>query len=96
MSPRESRLARNEELFRAVNDRIAELSGDYEDRLALVCECATLGCTTLLSISVTEYERVHGREGWFVVVPGHVDPKEKVVERRDGYDIVEKHFDQDP
>jgi len=92
VSPREKRLARNEVLFREVNDRIAELGpGRHADGFHIVCECAKTGCEERLLVTVPEYRRTREHPRRFLVVPGHtVAEVEDVVERHGSYDVVEK------
>jgi hypothetical protein len=93
--PREKRQARNELLFREVNQRIAELSenwagGDFH----IVCECATVGCQAMLPITLEDFQRVREHPRRFVISPGHDAPDiEDVVERHGSYNVVEKHTD---
>jgi hypothetical protein len=96
MSPREQRAMRNEELFREVNLRIAELQEGahnltVDGLLPLVCECVHTGCTTALEVDPATFAQVHENPGRFIVAPGHEDlDVESIVERREGYLIVEK------
>ena len=90
----EQRVGLNEATFRAVNEGIARAEGEPGDpeRVGFRCECARLGCTTILEIPPSEYEavRAHGRR--FIVAPGHVVPEtESVVDRHESYEVVEKH-----
>jgi len=69
-----------------VNDRILELEDGFGPRepatmlAAFVCECATVGCTTRVQMSVEEYRFARVRPERFLVAPGHVDPDhERVV-----------------
>jgi hypothetical protein len=98
MSPREERLARNEVLFREVNDRIAELGpGNPDGDFHIVCECATTGCQERLLVPITGYERIREHPRRFFVVPGHtIEDVEDVVERHGSFDVVEKHADVMP
>jgi hypothetical protein len=97
MSPREQRVTRNEELLRQVNLRIAELQDGSPDLtmeglMPLVCECAHTGCTISIEVDPATFEQVRERPLRFLVTPGHEDlDSESVVERREGYLIVEKH-----
>jgi hypothetical protein len=97
MSPREQRVIRNEELFRQVNLRIAELQEGSNDLtvdglMPLVCECAHTGCTIPIEVDLAAFEQVRDHSLWFLVAPGHEElDGESVVERREGYLIVEKH-----
>ena len=95
--PREARLARNEALFREVNERIAELAENFADDFHVVCECAATGCQTMLAIPLDDYRRVREHPLRFIVATGHIDPDiENLVERHDTYDVVEKHPDVIP
>ncbi|HEU5477177.1 MAG TPA: hypothetical protein VFU64_05015 [Gaiellaceae bacterium] len=90
----EQRAARNEALFREVNENIARLEerhGTTESEPVYVCECTNAGCTEQLAIDLETYRRVREEPRLFFVRPGHEDPRlEHVVERRRNYLIVEK------
>jgi hypothetical protein len=90
---REARLARNEAIFREVNERIAELSENWVgDEFHIVCECATVGCQSMLGISLEDYRAVREHPLRFIVAPGHtVSDIEDLVERRGDFEVVEKH-----
>jgi hypothetical protein len=98
MSPREERAIRNEELFREVNVNIADLeerSGDRDmgEPLPLVCECSRTGCAVPIEVDPVTFQRVREEPLQFLVAPGHDElDLELVVERREGYLIVEKHI----
>jgi hypothetical protein len=89
---REERLAANEALFREVNERISEISGDRKlDELEVLCECIDEGCNQRMSMSRGEYERLRQSPTQFAVVLGHEQPDvETVVAARSGYAIVNK------
>jgi hypothetical protein len=97
MSPREERAIRNEALLREVNSHIAEMEEqahrtDWDEPLPLVCECAQTGCRAPIEVAPATFERVRAEPLCFLVAPGHEQPEtETVVERREGYFIVEKH-----
>lgn len=87
------RLARNEALFREVNEGIqrGHWPGDEEAPAGFRCECAQIGCNAIVSLSADEYERIRRHPRWFVVLPGHeLDELETVIERKAGYSVVEK------
>ena len=67
---RRERAAKNEILFREVNERIEDLSAASAFD-GFVCECADKSCDQRVSLTVEEYEHVRSRPEWFVVVPGH-------------------------
>jgi hypothetical protein len=95
MSPREERAIRNESLFREVNSHIAEMEAQARRAdwgpLPLVCECARTGCTAPIEVDPATFERVRAEPLWFLIAPGHEQPEiETVLERREGYFIVEK------
>ena len=91
MDLRARRAADNEDLFRRVNERVAELS-EALDALTLVCECADAGCAERLpGIDVAEYERVREHGDLFFVVRGHERPDvETVVEEGERHFVVQK------
>ena len=90
---RRERAARNQSLFREVNERIASLSRRFEAELmptSYICECLDTACTALLELPFGEYERLRA-QGRFFVLPGHEDPAvEVVVQATDRYLVVEK------
>ncbi len=94
---RDAARGENEALFREVNERVesaAQRLPDADERFAFVCECSDETCAEEIELRVEEYERVRSVPTWFSVHPGHVEPEiEVVVERRDGYWIVEKTDD---
>jgi hypothetical protein len=89
---RHARLARNETIFREVNERIEELAQRGElDPLQILCECGNPDCKEPLRVSVAEYERVRQEPTDFFVAPGHVIPAvERVVDREQSFDVVRK------
>jgi hypothetical protein len=87
------RIARNEDVFRDVNEGIARGLWPGEDQTAISfrCECARLGCNQLIELRRGEYEGVRAHPRRFVVAVGHqVLAAETVVQRRPGYLVVEK------
>src|SRR5579885_491962 len=92
----EARLARNEVMFRAINERIRELAGRFEqaatESIAFVCECADETCVERIHLTTQQYDDVRAIPARFVVVPGHeVTPLvERVVYRSDEFVIVRK------
>lgn len=90
-----SRLARNEDLFRQVNDRIDDLAETHGDDLhtyEFFCECSDLGCTERVQLTLPEYAHVRDEPSRFVVVKDHVlEEIEHVIERADDHVLIEKH-----
>ena len=87
------RCERRERIFRHVNERIRELAGtfDFGEPLQMFCECARPTCDARLTIDHGHYEEVRALGTRFFVAPGHERPDvETVVERREGYTVVEE------
>jgi hypothetical protein len=82
--------AKNELMFREVNERIQELHLD-DTSLEILCECGSAACTAALELDIATYEQVRGHARRFVVLPGHeMSERERVVGQADGYLVVEK------
>ena len=93
---RAERVAKNEILFRQVNERILAIENDRwrVDPVDFMCECGNMGCTRVVQISVDDYERLRSDASHFGVIPGHELPEvEHVVERHETYLVVEKDGD---
>lgn len=96
MTDREARLARNEALFRGVNEKVKEVrqgvGGDADDAIDFICECGSGDCIEEVPLRPSEYEEVRSVGTRFFVVPGHETlDVERVVESADRYLVVEKH-----
>ena len=89
------RLAKNEALFRDVNERVKRIDAEHgvpEDELwDFLCECGDGECLARVSLTIREYEAVRANSVQFLVVPGHEEPEvERVLEQTRRYAIVEK------
>ena len=93
MTAREERILANEILFREVNERIDDIT-ERTATLALldyVCECGQPTCTGKINLTREQYEAVRADGQRFVTLPGHETTSlERVVERHDDYQVVEK------
>ena len=91
---REESLAKNEELFRKVNERIETVSHTVAQNDALMeylCECDRPDCYDRVSATRREYEAVRAESTHFIVLPGHEDPRvERVALSNERFMIVEK------
>jgi hypothetical protein len=91
---RGDRAARNEALFRRVNERLEDVDEAFQvvrDDAEFVCECASLDCAELIPLTLPDYEAVRRVPTQFVIKPGHLLPDdERIVERHGQYLIVEK------
>jgi hypothetical protein len=91
-----ARQARNESLFREVNERIADLGKSAQawssEATEFLCECGEEGgCGQRVRVPLEVYERVRSQDDRFVVRPGHETPEiEQAVEWTDDYVVVDK------
>jgi hypothetical protein len=93
MDEREKRLAKNETLFRSVNERIEEVAASAagDDEFEFFCECSNAGCNLLLPLTVAQYESVRRNPTHFIVALGHELPEiETVLTRERTYQVVAK------
>ena len=95
-----TRLAKNEALFRQVNERISEISQELAPGAAnpelidgLICECSDPECLERVGpLKIAEYERVREDARRFFIAAGHqAADVERVVDRQPSYWVVEKH-----
>lgn len=94
---REVRAARNQALFRAVNEKLRELNqalSTVTETYAIACECADPTCVETLHIAMDDYLKVREHPSRFVVITAHVIPDvERIVAQHDAYTVVEKNAD---
>jgi hypothetical protein len=94
MDAREERLARNEVLFRELNETIqaiAHTQGSDAHVFEFVCECSNIDCTLMLPLTLEVYEDTRGAPDLFLVAPGHDLPEiEDIVRDGDGFQVVRK------
>ena len=89
------RLARNEDLFRQINDNIEDLAGGHGPDAHVYeffCECSDVACAERVHLTLPEYKHVRDDPSRFVVIKGHVLPEiEHVIERAEDHVLIEKH-----
>ena len=97
LDDRLARQARNEALFREVNERIEHLgegaqAWSPDGTVEFLCECGEEGgCGERVRMPLAVYERVRAQDDRFVVMPGHEEPAlEHAVVSTDDYLIVDK------
>jgi hypothetical protein len=90
---RRDRLARNEVLFREVNERVKQVAPDGPgEPIDFLCECGDAGCTRTISLRRPEYEHARSEPTFFAITPGHeILEIERVIERHERFYIVRKH-----
>jgi hypothetical protein len=87
---RRVRAAKNQSLFREVNERIDALSG-AAPLASFICECMNESCDEMVALTREEYEQVRARSNSFLVIEGHDVPEvEKTIGSGDGYVVVAK------
>jgi hypothetical protein len=95
MSERERRIAKNEVIFRRVNEQIEQVNqafGEVAGSMTLVCECGDAGCIEQIELTPEEYRRLRADPTMFAIRPDHeIHDVEDVVEKLDRYWIVKKH-----
>lgn len=100
MTSREERIARNEALFREVNERIEQVHADAGelgsgDTFAVLCECGDQNCVEEVQLTALEYEQTRADPRQFVIVPGHSVPDvEEIVGGGEGFEVVRKHVEE--
>lgn len=94
MDERAERLARNEVLYRDVNERLKELDEGFSGvaRTAVfVCECGLIECTERVSLTLAEYEQVRSEPTHFAVKLGHELPEmHDVIAEGDRFAVIGK------
>ena len=86
-------LARNEALFRAVNERIEAVSQTIPayEAMEFLCECDRADCRGNVNVTRTEYEAVRAVPTHFIVLPNHQDARiEHIAFANERFLVVEK------
>jgi hypothetical protein len=95
MDERSARLAKNEAIFRAGNERLDAIAVDRAE-MSYLCECGNDECFQHLTLTHDDYEAVRAHPARFFVVPRHEDltAGEVVIEECGRYTVVEKLGDE--
>ena len=86
-------MAKNESVFREVNERIAEAA---KRTLVLpdaefLCECGRPDCLERVIVPLDDYEAIRAHSDRFILVLGHDQPEvDRVIGGGDDYVVVEK------
>ena len=90
-------MAKNEALFRQVNERIEDVNSklDAGGLSDFLCECGDDDCTQPISLTLAEYEEVRSVPTHFAVAHGHefIDV-ERIVRTTDRFEVVQKFSGQ--
>ena len=90
------RRARNEIVFREVNERVEEINDRLdgtsdETPMIFVCECGNTDCHEQITMARAQYEALRANPLHFAVLPGHEDMRiARVVEQHQGFLVAEK------
>ena len=91
---REIRAARNQVMFRAVNEKIRELNETFAvvtDTFTIACECSDPYCVATVEVEPDDYKAIRANPRQFAVLPGHADTAiEHVVTETERYHVAEK------
>ena len=96
MSLWDERAARNEALFRSVNEQVRQLAGRNFGQIeptGFVCECSDDACVERIHVPLEIYEAVRANPRHFLVAKGHENgevEKVKIVDGGSGFAVVEK------
>ena len=71
----EERAARNEVVFRHVNEEVADLGQGSGTGTSFVCECSDTSCIERIDVPLELYEAVRANPRRFLVKPGHEHPE---------------------
>jgi hypothetical protein len=84
------RAARNQSLFREVNERIEDLASPASSA-SFICECLDEACDEQVAMTIEEYEHIRAGSNRFFVLPDHqLDDVEDIVESSDRFLVVAK------
>jgi hypothetical protein len=84
------RAAKNQALFREVNERIEDLAANAAFT-TFICECMNETCDESVSLTIEEYEHVREGGNSFLVLPGHeVLAVEETLEANERFLVVAK------
>jgi hypothetical protein len=91
---REDGAAKNQALFRALNERLDEFnsaSASSVDTFTIACECGDMDCIEMIEIDPRDFLEIRREPHGFAVLPAHVLPDVEVVVRdSDHYVVVKK------
>ena len=88
-------IGRNDAIFRAANERIDRLAEaqQFGGVTPFICECADMGCTDIIFLTLAEYDDIRRDARMFLNVPGHQASAQgwaQVIETHNSYVVVEK------
>jgi hypothetical protein len=97
MSRSAEQSARNESAFRRANESLEEKAaalGLAEERTPYLCECENRRCTDVVQLTRKEYEAVRAEPNRFLMVPGHQEASDVLVQQEPSFVVIEKHGEE--
>lgn len=94
MAPKDDKLAQNQDMARAANERLQEVAGRRTEDgkiIPFLCECADAACLGRIEVSIDDYFVAHLDSTHYVVMPGHLRVDGEVLVADHGhYELVAK------
>ena len=86
------RFARNQSIFREVNERLREVADPSLALAQYVCECSHAECSETLELDLADYDAIRSTPKVFVIAPGHeqLDHERVVEDANERFMLVEK------
>jgi hypothetical protein len=83
---------RTEDLFRTVNDRIAEKGSELGWRFPgpFICECPDMRCFARLELTLEAYAELRSHPQRYLTAPGHEIAEAVVIEQNERFVFAEK------
>ena len=91
------RRARNESVFRDANEQIQRKALTYgvqDQPIPFLCECYAEGCTTVVRLTLPEYEQVRAEPTRFLAAHGHPAQPDEIVEEQPEFVVFEKQGEE--
>jgi len=87
-----SKILNEERMDKVMQSRKSARLADYSN-MAFHCECDDVACGETIAMSTEEYQRVHSKTKYFIVVPDHVRlDLEEIISSFTSYILVAKFF----
>jgi hypothetical protein len=94
MASRDDKLAENQQLARAANERLQDVAGRTVEEgkiIPFLCECADEACMGRIEVTLDDYFLAHLSKEHYVLLPGHLKiDAEEVIADHGAYEIVTK------
>jgi hypothetical protein len=90
--------ATNESAFRRANERLEERAAEFgfaEGRMPYLCECEDEHCMKVVRLARAEYEEVRAGPKRSLMIPGHQEADDLVVQKEAEFVVIEKRGEED-